>query len=217
MPSLRELQQAFAEPCWRPLARRPGSRSRGWPTVAMPRRRCALPPSHERSRGRRRGNAEVPAGNAEVAAVPLAADRIGIYRNAVFANYRNALRASFRCPAAGRRAVPPCRGRRLRARASVGKRRPQRLWRPVRGFSGGYPALPPLPYLADVARLEWAVDEAQRAADVLPAQTRCWRRWRPPRRSGCPRCACGSIRRAGWSRRNFRFCTSGRRSDAGRG
>ena len=42
------------------------------------------------------------------------------------------------------------------------------------------------------------------------APRRCWRRWRRCRRSGCRRCGCASIRRAGWSRRSFRSCASGR-------
>ena len=93
-------------------------------------------------------------------------DRIAIYRNTVFANYRNALGATFRivqqlvgvpffnaavdayvlaCPSAG--------GDLNVYGGGFGD------------FLASYPHARDLPYLPDVARLEWAVDEAGRAAD----------------------------------------------------
>ena len=93
-------------------------------------------------------------------------DRIAIYRNTVFANYRNALGATYgvvqqlvgvpffaaavdtyvlACPSAG--------GDLNVYGGSFGD------------FLASYPHARDLPYLPDVARLEWAVDEAGRAAD----------------------------------------------------
>ena len=92
--------------------------------------------------------------------------RIAIYRNTVFANYRNALGATYRvvqqlvgvpffnaavdayvldCPSTG--------GDLNVYGGSFGD------------FLATYPHARELPYLPDVARLEWAVDEASRAAD----------------------------------------------------
>jgi hypothetical protein len=93
--------------------------------------------------------------------------RLAIYRNTVFANYRNALGASYRvvqqlvgvpffhaavdayvqaCPSAG--------GDLNVYGGSFGD------------FLATYPHALNLPYLPDVARLEWAIDEAGRAADL---------------------------------------------------
>ncbi len=93
--------------------------------------------------------------------------RLGVYRNAVTANYRNALRASFPvvCELTGMPffhaavdafvAAHPSTGGDLDV---YGDAFPQ--------FLAGYPHARSLPYLPDVARLEWALDEAMRAGDV---------------------------------------------------
>ena len=94
-------------------------------------------------------------------------DRIAVYRNTVFANYRNALGATYRvvqqivgvpffnaavdayvrdCPSTG--------GDLNDYGGSFGD------------FLATYRHARELPYLPDVARLEWAVDEAGRAADL---------------------------------------------------
>ena len=65
MPSLRELQQRFADAVLAPHRTGPGFAIAGPAPGTDP-----APPTH-------------------------AAERIGIYRNAVFANYRNALAASY--------------------------------------------------------------------------------------------------------------------------
>jgi hypothetical protein len=93
-------------------------------------------------------------------------DRIGIYRNTIFANYRNALSATY--PVVKRlvgaeffrgavdafvRAHPSTCGDLNIYGGRFGE------------FLAAYPPAAPLPYLADVARLEWAIDEAHRAPD----------------------------------------------------
>jgi hypothetical protein len=102
-----------------------------------------------------------------IAGAARAADRIGIYRNAVFANYRNALRASYPVVLrlVGEAFFDAAVDAFVQAHPSVcgdlnvyGDA--------FGGFLAGYPHAAGLPYLADVARLEWAVDEAQRAADA---------------------------------------------------
>jgi len=114
-----------------------------------------------------------PSGTAPAFALAGGADgaeRIAIYRNAMFANYRKALSASY--PVVLRlvgdaffdaavdafvRAHPSTCGDLNVYGGAFGE------------FLGGYPHAADAPYLGDVARLEWAVDEAQRAADASPA------------------------------------------------
>ena len=93
--------------------------------------------------------------------------RVAVYRNAVRANYRNALGATYRVVRElDGRAVLQRGGRRLRARAPVRGRRPQRVRRRRSAtFSRRIRTRAICPYLPDVARLEWALDEAHRAAD----------------------------------------------------
>ena len=102
-----------------------------------------------------------------------AAERIGIYRNAVFANYRNALRASF--PVVLRLVGEPFFNAAIDAfvHAHPSVSGDLNVYGDAFGdFLAGYPHAAALPYLADIARLEWAVDEAQRAADAAPAPDR---------------------------------------------
>lgn len=104
-----------------------------------------------------------------IAGSARADDRIGIYRNAVFANYRNALRASF--PVVLRLVGEPFFNAAVdtfvQARPSVSG--DLNVYGDTFGdFLEDYTHAAALPYLADVARLEWAVDEAQRAADSAP-------------------------------------------------
>ena len=149
MPSLRELQQAFAEAVLAPAGTPPAFAITG-PAGA----------SDDVEPGRIAADAE-PAD---------AADRVGIYRNAVFANYRNALRASL--PVVLRLVGEPFFHAAVDAfvRAHPSVSGDLNVYGDLFGdFLAGYPHAADLPYLADVARLEWAVDEAQRAADVLPA------------------------------------------------
>ena len=92
--------------------------------------------------------------------------RLDIYRNTIRANYRNALRATFPvvCALTG---VPffhaavdafvhahPSRGGDLNVYGGG-----------FGAFLASYPHARDLPYLPDVARLEWAIDDAHRAAD----------------------------------------------------
>jgi hypothetical protein len=96
-----------------------------------------------------------------------AAERIAIYRRAAFINYRNALRATY--PVVARilglerfdaavdafvRAHPSTCGDLNVYGAEFG------------AFLEDHPAGAERPFLADLARLEWAIDEASRAADV---------------------------------------------------
>jgi hypothetical protein len=91
---------------------------------------------------------------------------LAVYRNTVFANYRNALGATFRVV----RELTGTPFFDAAVDAFV-------LAHPSNGgdlnvygdgfadFLAGYPYAKYLPYLPDVARLEWALDEAGRAAD----------------------------------------------------
>jgi hypothetical protein len=94
-------------------------------------------------------------------------ERIAIYRNTVRANYRNALGATYRVVSqlvgepffhaavdAYAHACPSTGGDLNVYGGSFGD------------FLAAYPHARNLPYLPDVARLEWAMDEAGRAADV---------------------------------------------------
>lgn len=92
---------------------------------------------------------------------------LAIYRNAVFANYRNALAATYRvvreltgAPFFGAAVdafalAHPSTGGDLNVYGSE-----------FAAFLTTYPYARDLRYLPDVARLEWAMDEAQRAADA---------------------------------------------------
>ena len=108
--------------------------------------------------------------NASGAAAAPPDARIAVYRNTIRANYRNALRATYPVVCA-LTAVPffhaavdafadlqPSRGGDLNVYGDT-----------FGDFLAGYSHARELPYLADVARLEWAIDDAQRAADAAPA------------------------------------------------
>jgi hypothetical protein len=96
--------------------------------------------------------------------------RVIIYRHAMRANYRRALRATYPviCALTGApffdaavdvfAAECPSRSGDLNAYGDT-----------FGAFLGHYPPAGTLPYLTDVARLEWSIDEAQRAA--APATT----------------------------------------------
>ena len=96
-----------------------------------------------------------------------AAERMAIYRNNVFANYRKALSATYPVVQAlvGRaffgaaveifvRAHPSTRGDVNRYGGALAR------------FLASYPPAHGLPYLPDVARLEWAIDQAAIAAEA---------------------------------------------------
>ncbi len=114
-----------------------------------------------------------PDGTAPAFATPDpadAAERIAIYRHAWTANCRHALRASY--PVVLRLVGEPFfdAAADAFARALPSRSGDLNAWGDAFGdFLAGYPHAAGLPYLADVARLEWAVDEAQRAADTLVA------------------------------------------------
>jgi len=93
-------------------------------------------------------------------------ERIAIYRNTVFANYRNALGASYRIVSqlVGKAFFETAVDAYVRAYPSTGG--DLNVYGDRFGdFLATYPHAQDLPYLPDVARLEWAVDEASRAAD----------------------------------------------------
>ena len=98
---------------------------------------------------------------------PLAGNRIAIYRRTILANYRKALAASY--PVVKRltgatffeaavdafvRTQPSQSGDLNVYGADFGE------------FLAGYPPASHLAYLGDVSRLEWSIDEAQRASDA---------------------------------------------------
>jgi hypothetical protein len=93
-------------------------------------------------------------------------ERVAIYRNTVFANYRNALGASYRIVSllVGKPFFDAAVDAYVHAHPSTGgdlNAYGDRFGE----FLATYPHAQDLPYLPDVARLEWAVDEASRAAD----------------------------------------------------
>ena len=93
---------------------------------------------------------------------------IAVYRNTIRANYRSALRATYPvvCALTGVpffhaavdafTAAHPSRGGDLNVYGDA-----------FGDFLGAYPHARTLPYLADVARLEWAIDEALRVEDEV--------------------------------------------------
>ena len=96
----------------------------------------------------------------------MGALRLEIYRRTIAANYRNALAATYPvvCRLVGapffHAAVDACVAAHPSLSGDLN----------VHGgafgdFLAGYPAAAGLPYLPDVARLEWAIDEANRAPD----------------------------------------------------
>lgn len=105
-----------------------------------------------------------------VASAATEAPGIAIYRNTIRANYRNALRATFPVVCALTAApffhaavdafadAHPSRGGDLNVYGDA-----------FADFLATYPHARDLPYLADVARLEWAIDEAHRATDDVIA------------------------------------------------
>lgn len=95
------------------------------------------------------------------------AERIAIYRRNVAANYRNALAASY--PVVRRLTGAPFFGAAVDAYVVAHPSRSGDL--NVYGDAFGdflvrYAPAAALPYLPDVARLEWAIDEAHRAAEA---------------------------------------------------
>jgi hypothetical protein len=97
------------------------------------------------------------------------AERIAIYRRAIFANYRNALVATY--PVVRELVGAPffnaAADNYVRAHPSVSG--DLNAYGDAFGdFLASYPHAAGLPYLPDVARLEWSIDEANRAVDSLP-------------------------------------------------
>src|SRR5205085_7920191 len=97
----------------------------------------------------------------------LARERIAIYRRTIFANYRKALSASY--PVVKRLTGAPFFE--AAVDAFVGEHPSESGDLNVYGESLGdflatYRPADELPYLADVARLEWAIDESSRAAEA---------------------------------------------------
>jgi len=118
------------------------------------------------------GDSAALAGLGIVAAGLDPATRIGVYRNNVFGNYRQALAATY--PVIRRlvgpaffdaavdafvRGYPSMRGDVNRYGAELPR------------FLADYPPAQKLAYLPDVARLEWAVDQAGIAADAPALET----------------------------------------------
>ncbi len=99
-----------------------------------------------------------------------AAERIAIYRRTVFANYRNALGATY--PVIARLMGTPFFSAAVDAFVRAHPSRSGDLNVYGDGFPrflADYAPAAALPYLADVARLEWAIDEAGRAPDAQRA------------------------------------------------
>lgn len=94
------------------------------------------------------------------------AERIAIYRTAVFANYRNALRATYLV--VQRLVGAPFFHAAVDAfvRTHPSQSGDLNVYGDAFGaFLADYAPAADLPYLTDVARLEWAIDEAGRAPD----------------------------------------------------
>src|SRR5262249_36899713 len=94
------------------------------------------------------------------------AARVSIYRNNVYANYRNALRASYPviCRLVGKAFFDTAVDAYVRARPSTSGDL-NVLGGDFGDFLASYPHAKNLLYLADVARLEWLIDEAQRVPE----------------------------------------------------
>jgi hypothetical protein len=93
---------------------------------------------------------------------------VSIYRNAIFANYRKALAATY--PVVQRLVGVPFFNTAVDAfvRENASTSGDLNVYGDVFGnFLAGYPYAQDLPYLPDVARLEWAIDAANRAADHI--------------------------------------------------
>ena len=99
----------------------------------------------------------------------LARERVAIYRNTIFANYRKALSATY--PVVRRLAGAPSFNAAVAAfvRAHPSTSGDLNVYGGAFGdfLAGHAPVAELLPYLADVARLEWAIDEAHRASDAV--------------------------------------------------
>jgi hypothetical protein len=96
-----------------------------------------------------------------------AAERVAIYRRAVFANYRNALGATF--PVVARLTGTPFFNAAVDAFVHTHPSTSGDLNVYGDGFAtflADYAPAAELPYLPDVARLEWAIDESGRAPDA---------------------------------------------------
>jgi len=96
-----------------------------------------------------------------------AVERMAVYRRALCANYRNVLGASY--PVVRKLVGVPFFNAAVDAfvRAHPSRSGDLNVYGDAfADFLERYPHAAALPYLADVARLEWAQDEAQRAADV---------------------------------------------------
>lgn len=94
-------------------------------------------------------------------------EAIGVYRNNVFGNYRKALAATY--PVVQRLVGVPFFHGAVDAFVLCHPSRSGDLndyGREFGDFLAAYEPAGELPYLADVARLEWAIDEANRAADA---------------------------------------------------
>lgn len=102
-----------------------------------------------------------------------APERVAVYRNTVRANYRNALGATYRVvrELVGAPFFNAAVDAFVRAHPSTGGDL-NVYGAQFADFLAAYPHARELPYLPDVARLEWALDEAQRAEDAsgTPAQ-----------------------------------------------
>ena len=94
------------------------------------------------------------------------AERIGVYRRTIRSNYRNALGATY--PVVRRLVDAPFFHAAVDAYVAAHPSRSGDLneyGATFGDFLAGYRPASDLPYLPDVARLEWAIDEASRAAD----------------------------------------------------
>ena len=92
--------------------------------------------------------------------------RIGVYRNTITANYRNAMAATYRVvrEITGDAFFDAATDAFVAAHPSTGGDL-NVYGREFGAFLASYPHARELPYLPDVARLEWALDECVRAAD----------------------------------------------------
>jgi hypothetical protein len=98
------------------------------------------------------------------------AERMAVHRRSVFANYRTALAATY--PVVHRLVGTPFFEAAVDGfvHAHPSRSGDLNLYGAAFGeFLAGYAPAADLPYLADVARLEWTIDEVNRAADSTPA------------------------------------------------
>jgi hypothetical protein len=98
-----------------------------------------------------------------------ARERLAVYRNTILANYRKALAATYPVVASAFGAAPFHAAVDAFVRAHPSRSGDLNVYGDAFGaFLAADGRADAMPWLPDIARLEWAIDEAHRAADIAP-------------------------------------------------